>query len=175
MRAHAASVLKIDKKRFARWRLAELSHFLIDDGAEGAAAPINRNLHALLFKVYQAHLDGEYITKLQAYRYIPLKHSVSCSKYLDEARAQGYLDFRRDKADSRVSRVVPGPQLERYIESEMALLLDGFSSILDKRPSRSTPKLVLTPALKRGGSRLKARKFRTQGARRAALRKGAKS
>src|SRR5947199_2104391 len=73
-------------------------------------------VYALLFRVYEMHLDNKYMTKMQACRYIPLAHAATCKKYLDIAQRRGFFYFERQASDARKWIVKPGPELLRFVE-----------------------------------------------------------
>ena len=89
-------------------------------------------VYALLFRVYELHLDGKYMTKMQACRYIPLRHAATCKKYLDIAERKGFFTFEPSPTDRRKTIVKPAPQLVQFVEETVRLSVQEMSEILSE-------------------------------------------
>src|SRR5690348_17265783 len=87
-------------------------------------------VYALIFRVYEMHTEGKYMTKMQACRYIPLKHAATCKKYLDIAEERGFFQFEPSTTDARKIVVKPGPQLLQFVEESIRSSLEEMSEIL---------------------------------------------
>lgn len=87
-------------------------------------------VYALMFRVYELQLDGKYMTKMQACRYIPLKHAATCKKYLDIAEQRGFFEFVDSTTDGRKKIVRPGKELLRFVEGTIQNSLNEMSEIL---------------------------------------------
>lgn len=78
----------------------------------------------LLMVIYEHHQNGKYITKSQACRLIPIGHTNTCKKYVEEAQARGYILFEADKLDARRILVVPTEELIAYVRSQIEKSID---------------------------------------------------
>jgi len=90
-------------------------------------------VYALIFRVYELHLDRKYMTKMQACRYVPLKHAATCKKYMDIAERKGFFSFQPSSSDARKIIVKPGPQLLEFVETTIRTSLDEMSEIVADR------------------------------------------
>lgn len=87
------------------------------------------------------------MTKSQCCRFIPLKHSNSCKKYMDEAEAKKYIEVVRDTVDKRQRLIKPGPALLAYVETEIdrtmaAGYLDQISSLVSSSKQSKTDRTI---------------------------------
>jgi hypothetical protein len=87
-------------------------------------------LYSLFFRIYELHLDGKYIRRMQAGLYIPLKHPATIKRHIDAAVAAGYLRFETSETDERVTVLKPGPQLIQLVESEIEREMREASEII---------------------------------------------
>jgi hypothetical protein len=93
-------------------------------------------VYALIFRVYEMHLDEKYMTKTQACRYIPLKHAATCKKYLDVAERKGFFCFEPSATDARKSIVKPGAELLNFVEATIHSSLEEMSEIVADSSAR---------------------------------------
>jgi hypothetical protein len=84
----------------------------------------------LLVVIYEHHLNGKFITKSQACRFIPIGHSNTCKRYLEEAEARGYVKFVPDDRDSRRINVVPTEELIAYVTSKIENAIDEARELI---------------------------------------------
>lgn len=87
-------------------------------------------VYALLFRVYEMHLDGRYLTKTQACKFIPLRHAQTSAKYLDAAEKKGFFKFEQSPMDARKIFVKPGPELVHFVEERVETGLEEIAEIL---------------------------------------------
>jgi hypothetical protein len=85
----------------------------------GSTNIINTLLYVVFHKIYEYHLQSKYMNKAQACELIPLRHTASCSKYLEMARESGYIRFERDKADTRNYLVKPTQLFLTFMEKNV--------------------------------------------------------
>lgn len=107
------------RRRFAHLKAEELSRFIEQVAEESRDANLLRYLYVLFLKMYEMEMEGRYMTKSQACRFIPLKHAASCAKYLEEAKSAGYVYFETDEIDRRKSLVKPSKSLLAFVEAEV--------------------------------------------------------
>ncbi len=107
------------RKAIARFKAGEFSDFLEQIENETDDHQIKRYLYALFFRIYYMSLDGAYMTKSQCCRFIPLRHTNSCKKYMDEAETKRYIKVEQDTVDKRRHIIKPGPALLAYVEAEI--------------------------------------------------------
>ena len=99
----------------------------------------------LLINIYEHYLNKKYITKTQACRLIPIGHSNTCKKYVDEAVQRGFISLETDKTDGRRVLVIPTPDLISYAKSKMedaideARILIGQVSEAESLPKDNQP------------------------------------
>lgn len=115
----APKTLIHDRRQFAQLKAEEFSRFLERLEEDSRDAALMRYVYVLFLKIYELELDGRHLTKSQACRFIPLKHAVSCAKYLDEAQKAGYIRFKRDEIDRRKILVKPSQALLDFVEEEI--------------------------------------------------------
>jgi len=84
----------------------------------------------LLIIIYEHYLNNRFITKSQACRFIPIGHTNTCKKYLEEAQARGYIKFVADKNDSRRINVVPTEDLIAYVRTKMENSIDEARELI---------------------------------------------
>lgn len=78
----------------------------------------------LLTNIFVNHLQGKYLTKTQACRMIPAEHIETCKKYVDEAKAHGFIYFKPDPTDARRWFVVPTEEFLEFLRKRAASALD---------------------------------------------------
>jgi hypothetical protein len=86
----------------------------------------------LLMIIFEHHLDGKYISKTQACRLIPIGHTNTCKKYVEEAQARGFVKFVKDKRDARRENVVPTAELISYVRSQMEKQIDEARDLIGR-------------------------------------------
>jgi hypothetical protein len=91
-----------------------------DTAIESGGSDFIKYVYALLFRVYELHLEDKYMTKMQACRYIPLQHAATCKKYMDIARDKGFFEYVDSESDHRKTIVKPGPQLIDFVEERIS-------------------------------------------------------
>ena len=91
-----------------------------DAAVENGGSEFIKYVYALLFRVYELHLEGSYMTKMQACRYIPLQHAATCKKYMDMAAEKGFFDYSTLESDQRKIIVRPGPELLNFVEERIS-------------------------------------------------------
>jgi len=84
----------------------------------------------LLRVIYEHHLNGKFITKSQACRFIPVGHTNTCLRYVEEAEARGFIRFVADKNDARRLRVIPTDDLISYVRAEAERALDEARELI---------------------------------------------
>lgn len=105
----------------------------------------------LLIIIYEHHLANKFISKSSACKFIPIGHSNTCKRYLQEAEDRGFIKFVRDKTDPRRENVVPTKELIAYVESKMEAAIDEARELVadvsgamplpnDNRPLANFPK-----------------------------------
>jgi len=108
----------------------------------------------LLVNIYEHYLNGKYITKTQACRLIPIGHSNTCKKYVDEAVERGFIKLESDKVDGRRVLVVPTGELISYVRAKMESAIDEARHLIgrvsevkslprDNKPLADYPKKLL--------------------------------
>lgn len=105
------------------------------DGLEallhGEEGDLYRYLHNLMYQIYWRQADGRYLTKNQACRFIPAKHSSTCRKYLDLAVKEKLIEFKRSDIDKRKTYIKPSNRLISIVDAEVEESITELSDILD--------------------------------------------
>jgi len=117
----AAKKIRSDFDRF--WELV----------MESGDSDFMKYVYALLFRVYEMHMEGKYMSKMQACRYIPLKHAATCKKYLDIAERNGFFKYEPSPTDGRKKIVKPGPQLLKFVEETVKSSIEEMTEIMAER------------------------------------------
>lgn len=112
-------VEEAQKRLIARKIRSDFEQFW-DTAIESGGSDFIKYVYALLFRVYELHLENKYMTKMQACRYIPLHHAATCKKYMDIARDKGYFEYVNSESDQRKQMVQPGPQLIEFVEERIS-------------------------------------------------------
>jgi hypothetical protein len=84
----------------------------------------------LLLIIYEHSLAGKFISKSQACRLIPIGHTNTCKKYVEEAKARGFVKFVKDKKDQRRENVVPTNELISYVRARMEKEIDEARDLI---------------------------------------------
>jgi hypothetical protein len=71
----------------------------------------------LMVKLYKNHKQGKVLHKMDACRFIPVKHAISAKKYIDLANEKGWVEFVDDDSDKRKTVVQPSEILLKIVES----------------------------------------------------------
>lgn len=102
-----------------------------DTTIENGGSEFIRYVYALLFRVYELHSEGRYMTKMQACKYIPLQHAATCRKYMDLARDKGFFKYEGSDTDQRKVVIKPGPQLLDFVEERISASAAEIKEIND--------------------------------------------
>ncbi|CCD84771.1 protein of unknown function [Bradyrhizobium sp. ORS 285] len=86
----------------------------------------------LLVVIYEHHLRGKHINKTQAYRLIPIGHTNTCKKYVEEAAKRGFIRFVPDEKDSRRLNVVPTDDLISYVRAKVERQIDEARELIGR-------------------------------------------
>ena len=84
----------------------------------------------LLIIIYEHSLNGKYISKTQACRLIPVGHTNTCKKYVEEAEAKGFINFVPDQKDARRLNVVPTDDLINYVRNKIEKEIDQARELI---------------------------------------------
>lgn len=88
-------------------------------------------LRPLMFQVYALNLDGRAMTKYQAARFVPARHSKTCKKYIETAQRLGYIDLQQHQQDKRKWLVRPTSHLISAVEKEIADEANRWNGLLN--------------------------------------------
>ncbi len=112
--------------------IAERNEKLWASFLEEAGDDLLRYLHVLLFKIYEMHLNGRHMTKGQASRYIPARHSKTCKKYLDLAVSENLIEIVPHSIDKRKQIIKPRERLLTFARSELAKAADEIKDAVSE-------------------------------------------
>lgn len=121
----------IKKSAVARKLRGDFDRFW-DLAIERGDADFLRYVYSLIFRVYEMHLQGKYMSKMQACRYIPLHHASTCKKYLELARERNYFLEVPSEFDKRKKIIKPGPALIDFVETSISESIDEMEEIIGK-------------------------------------------
>lgn len=110
---------KIERTHVAELKIREFLHFFEATEEGKPDSDIIRYLYALFLRVYVLAQRREFLSKTDACALIPLKHPVSCYKYLNAAVDREYLKFNRDQVDKRKYMLVGTEKLVAFVEGEI--------------------------------------------------------
>lgn len=89
-----------------------------------------KNLHGLFVKLAQCDHNGTRLSKMQAYRYIPLKNQNRRQKYFEAAVEQGFIRVEADPKDQRRSLVYATDKVKSYVDEYIRAKIDTGCEIL---------------------------------------------
>lgn len=125
------SVPDVEQKEFARLT-GELFSKISERTGSSASRSVLRYIYTLLLKIYEMQFLGEYLMKSEAEKLIPLGHSASRKKYLNEAAKLGYIRFDRDAKDKRKLLVKPCDMLITEMRADVAATIGATRSALSR-------------------------------------------
>jgi hypothetical protein len=83
-----------------------------------------RDFRLLMIKLYRYQRQDRPMYKMDACRFIPVKHSASAKKYIDRAEERGLISFEPDPKDKRKVLVRPSPALIELVEEHLLRLVE---------------------------------------------------
>ena len=83
-----------------------------------------RDFRLLMIKLYRYHRQNRPMYKMDACRFVPMKHSASAKKYIDRAEERGLIAFEPDTKDKRKVLVRPSPALIELVEQHLLRLVE---------------------------------------------------
>lgn len=83
-----------------------------------------RDFRLLMIKLYRYHRQNRPMYKMDACRFIPMKHSASAKKYIDRAQERGLVSFAPDPKDRRKVVVRPSAALIELVEQHLLRLVE---------------------------------------------------
>ena len=116
------------KKLVSRNIRQEFSRFW-DVVVEDGGAEFFKFLYPLFFRVYELSFESRYLTKSEAMDYVLLRHGGTFKKYLEAAAARGFFALEANPADRRETLIKPGPELARFVESEIEKSYRGLMDL----------------------------------------------
>lgn len=99
-----------------------------------------RYVYRLLLKVYELNLHGRYMSKMQACRYIPLRHQAAAQSYLHEAEERGFIEMRPNPRDGRKTDIIPRKQLIEFVEEQLENAGDELRVAMAELGQERTPR-----------------------------------
>jgi hypothetical protein len=144
-----AGTIEPRRRQFLQLKIEEFEHFTREIAEDMSDANIKKYLRYLFYKIYHLRLSNKFMYKSQACRYVPLAHSVSCQKYMEEAKRRGYVDFATDDTDKRKQIIKPGDALIDYVKAEIDLTMALYEKIdqgdQNAEPTRARNAFSLEP------------------------------
>ena len=98
---------------------------------DGITPGPTHNIYPLLVKAYQAHLDNQRLSLMQACRYVLLQQSATRRKYVEKAIVNGYFETVPCPRDKRRTLLIPTSKLFEHIEAELAKDITRLQKILE--------------------------------------------
>jgi hypothetical protein len=114
------------------YKRSSFSEFMQSILAENIDRRFFYHIDHLLMVIYEHHQNGKYITKSQACRLIPIGHTNTCKKYVEEAQARGYVRFEPDRNDARRVRVIPTEELLTYVRDQIEKSIDQARELVGR-------------------------------------------
>lgn len=111
-----------------RYRHSKFHSFMDEFKNSTSDAKFYYYVNNLLFRIYELHLDGKFMTKTNACRMIPLANANACQKYVEEAQKRGFIKIEDSVDDKRKKIIVPNADLIEYVENNIS---DDLNTIRD--------------------------------------------
>jgi len=102
-------------------------------------------LHKLMFELYEVDKAGRSMTMGQACAAIPARHASTCKKYIEYAKSEKLVTYRRHPVDKRKVLIVPTTKLIELVENEIlneCREIDEISRDFNRTPPEMGPIVV---------------------------------